>query len=358
MAKSSNTSFRDTLAGFAALSESVQRRQFASVYLLMGDEPYFIDVLSERLATTILAPDQRAFNQTMLYGADAQSGAVVNLCRQLPMGGDRQVVIVREAQMMSKIETLALYTAAPAASTILVICYKGSLDKRTSFYKSIVSHGQVFESVHPRYDSEIVPWIESYVRQQGYSIEPKASAMLVEFLGMDLSRIANNLTKLMACVPTGTTAITPDVVERNIGISKEFNNFELTRALSERDMVRAMRICDHFARNPKSNPLVVTLGVLFTHFQRIFILNYQMWLARRKNQPMPQDRELMQMMKLSSPFFLKEYRQAASLYSNQKVFAILGLLRDYDLKSKGLNAGQNVSDGDLLKELLLKILMI
>ena len=154
-----------------------------------------------------------------------------------------------------------------------------------------------------------------------------------------------------------TAPVTAEQIEANIGISKDFNNFELTRALSEKDMARALRIADHFARNPKENPLLVTLGTLFTHFQRIFIVNYQRWLCRRKGTPMPPDAELARMLKLSSAFFLKEYQQAASLYPNSRVFAIMGLIREYDLKSKGIDSGQ-ATDGELLKELLLKIFVL
>lgn len=181
--------------------------------------------------------------------------------------------------------------------------------------------------------------------------------MLVDHLGADIAKIANEIDKLMTFLPEGTSRITAEHIEQNIGISKDFNNFELTRALSEKDMARALRIADHFARNPKENPLLVTLGTLFTHFQRIFIVNYQRWLCRRKGTPMPPDAELARMLKLSSAFFLKEYQQAASLYPNSRVFAIMGLIREYDLKSKGIDSGQ-ATDGELLKELLLKIFVL
>ena len=316
-----------------------------------------LDAGLARLADAILPPDERAFNQTVVYGKDTDAGAVINLCRQMPMTGTRQVVIVREAQSLRRLEQLSLYTASPCATTILVLCHKErNMDKRSQLYKQIAGRGVVFESVRPR-DYEIAGWLAEYIRSRNCTIDAKSVSMLVDHLGADIAKIANEIDKLMTFLPEGTSRITAEHIEQNIGISKDFNNFELTRALSEKDMARALRIADHFARNPKENPLLVTLGTLFTHFQRIFIVNYQRWLCRRKGTPMPPDAELARMLKLSSAFFLKEYQQAASLYPNSRVFAIMGLIREYDLKSKGIDSGQ-ATDGELLKELLLKIFVL
>jgi len=279
------------------------------------------------------------------------------LSRAVAETGTRQVVIVREAQSLRRLEQLSLYTASPCATTILVLCHKErNMDKRSQLYKQIAGRGVVFESVRPR-DYEIAGWLAEYIRSRNCTIDAKSVSMLVDHLGADIAKIANEIDKLMTFLPEGTSRITAEHIEQNIGISKDFNNFELTRALSEKDMARALRIADHFARNPKENPLLVTLGTLFTHFQRIFIVNYQRWLCRRKGTPMPPDAELARMLKLSSAFFLKEYQQAASLYPNSRVFAIMGLIREYDLKSKGIDSGQ-ATDGELLKELLLKIFVL
>ena len=357
MAKSGKKTFRESTADYAALAARIAERRFEPLYLLMGDEPYFIDSLTARLADAILPPDERAFNQTVVYGKDTDAGAVINLCRQMPMTGTRQVVIVREAQSLRRLEQLSLYTASPCATTILVLCHKErNMDKRSQLYKQIAGRGVVFESVRPR-DYEIAGWLAEYIRSRNCTIDAKSVSMLVDHLGADIAKIANEIDKLMTFLPEGTSRITAEHIEQNIGISKDFNNFELTRALSEKDMARALRIADHFARNPKENPLLVTLGTLFTHFQRIFIVNYQRWLCRRKGTPMPPDAELARMLKLSSAFFLKEYQQAASLYPNSRVFAIMGLIREYDLKSKGIDSGQ-ATDGELLKELLLKIFVL
>lgn len=357
MAKTGKRTFRDSVDMYAALCKQIAARQFAPVYLLMGEESYFIDLLSSLLSESILNETERAFGQITLYGKESEVGAIINFCRQVPMMGAYQVVIVKEAQQLRGLDKLSLYMQSPSPTTILVLCHKErNMDKRWQLYKQIEAKGVVFESIPPR-DYELPGWIAEYARSKGFSLDPKAIAMLTDHLGADIAKITNELGKLLTFLPEGTKTITAEQIEQNIGISKDFNNFELTKALSEKNMAKAMRIADHFARNPKDNPLLLTLSALFTHFQRIFIVNYQNWLARHKKRPMPSDMELAHMLKLPNAFFLKEYTQAAALYPNNKVFAILGLLREYDLKSKGMGAGQT-DDGELLKELLLKILLM
>ncbi len=356
MAKSEKIRFRDSADQFACIAKDVAEQRFATLYLLMGEEGYFIDRLGEMLASNLLPEEMRAFNQTVVYGKDVEAGAVVNLCRQMPMMGGRQVVIVREAQGMRKIEQLSLYTQAPGETTVLVLCHKEkNLDKRTPLYKHIAAKGVVFESARP-YDNEIGGWLSDEIRRRDRTIEPKALSMIADHLGTDLAKIVHELDKLLTFLPEGTKVITAAHVEQNIGISKDFNNFELTKALSERNRARALMIADHFARNPKDNPLLVTINAMFSHFQRIFIVNYLQWLSKHKGAPAPADSDLGRVLKVN-PFFVGEYRQAAALYPNRKVFVILGLLREYDMKSKGMNTGQ-ASDGDLLRELLLKIFML
>lgn len=353
MAKTGTVSFRDSAARYRELSASVKRGEVSPLYLLMGEEPYFIDLLGSQLAE-VLPEEDRPFGLVVVYGKDSEAGAVINLCRQMPMTGGRRMVIVREAQHLKNIEQLSLYVKSPSPSTILVLCHKGkNLDKRQQLYKHFLARGEVFESAVSR-DYEIGPWIEDYVRSLGLSIDHKSLAMLADYLGTDISKIANELGKLLTYLPQGTKTITAEDIEHNIGISKDFNNFELTRALSGRDMAKAMLIAEHFARNPKDNPLLVTLGTMFNHFQRIFIVNYLRWSSKRKGTSMPSDMEMVRMLKLSNTFFLKEYTEAASRYPNSKVFAILGMIREYDLKGKGMNAGQ-AGEGELLRELLLKI---
>lgn len=355
MAKGIN--FRDSVAQYTAISKDIAARKFAPIYLLMGEEGYFIDRLGEMLAGTILNEAEKAFNQIVVYGKDSDTGAIINAARQMPMMGSFQVVIVKEAQQLRKIEQLSLYTQAPSPSTILVICHKEkNIDKRSQLYKHVAAKGVVFESVRPR-DYEIGPWLGDFIKSKGCAIEPKALQMLVDHLGVDIAKISNELSKLLTYLPEGTKTITADHIEQNIGISKDFNNYELTKAMSERNMQKAMLIADHFAHNPKENPLLVTISTLFTHFQRIFILNYQRWLAAHKKTALPADTELCRMLKVPSPFFLNEYKQAAAIYPNKKVFVILGLLREYDMKSKGMDNG-GADDGELLRELLLKIFLL
>jgi DNA polymerase-3 subunit delta len=356
MAKSEKVGFRDSVAAFGQVSRDIDARRFASIYLLMGDEPFFIDQLSDKLASGVLTEAERAFNQIVAYGKDSDVGNIINFAKQMPMMGNYQVIIVREAQQLKKLDQLHLYTQAPSPSTILVLCHKEkNLDKRTPLYKQIREKGVVFESAKPR-DHEIGPWLGEFIRSRGCAIEPKALNMLTEHLGVDISKISNELTKLLTFLPAGTKTITADHIEQNIGISKDFNNFELTRALSERDMGKALMIAEHFGHNANYKWYSKTLSTIFTHFQRIFLLNYQKWLAKYRNAKFPQDAELARMLKLTSSYFVGEYKTAAASYPNKKVFAILGYVREYDMKGKGMNSG-DADKGELLRELLLKIFL-
>ena len=357
MAKSSKTTFRDTVAHFGQLKQKIAARDFAPIYLLMGEEGYFIDDLADMLADTVLTEAERSFNQITVYGKDTDEGTIINFARQMPMMGGYQVIIVKEAQQLRKIEQLSLYTAVPSPSTILIVCYKGkSADRRSTFVKHADQKGVVFESVKPR-DYELTGWLEQFVAGKGCSIEAKAIGMLADHLGTDIAKISNELDKLLTYLPEGTKRITAANIEENIGISKDFNNFELTKAISDRDTAKALLIADHFKRNPKDNPFTVTVSALFTHFQRIFLLNYKRWQAKYKNIPLPPDAEMSALLKLPNPYFLNEYKTAANNFPNKKVFAIFGILREYDMKSKGIGGG-SADDGELLREMLMKIFMI
>jgi DNA polymerase-3 subunit delta len=272
----------------------------------------------------------------------------------MPMLGGKQIIIVREAQALRKVEELAVYLKSPSPYSVLVICYKGkTIDGRTAFAKQLSQVGVVFTSARPR-DYEIGSWLKSYIEGKGLRIEQKALEMLTDHLGTDIAKISNELTKLLTYLPEGTKQITANHIEDNIGISKDFNIFELTKAISERNLAKAMLIADHFRRNPSDNPLVVTTAQLFTHFQRIFILNYHRWAQQKRGVPMPSETQLSAEMKLPHPYFLNEYKAAATLYPNRKVFAIFGALRECDTRSKGI-AGGSMNDGELLRDLLLKI---
>ena len=353
MAKSA-IKFKDSAADYERISADIRARKFAPVYLLMGEESYFIDALSELLAGSILNEAERAFNQLTVYGRESDAGQVVNMCRQMPMMGSYEVVIVREAQQLKNIEKLALYTAKPQPTTILVICHKEkSVDKRSQLYKSVSSGGVVFESVRPR-DYEISSWLSQFVAQRGFSLDAKALSMLTDHLGTDLSKISNELQKLVISLPEGTKKITDDDIERHTGISKDYNNFELCRAVARREKERALTIAAQFAANPKDNPLLLTVMALFSQFRQMFSINYLRWQQRVKGTPFPSDTELMRILKVGNIYAIGELKQTSAAWNNRSVFNILGLLREYDAKSKGLGAGSD-SDGELLRELLLKI---
>lgn len=356
MAKS--LKFSECVAQYNALMTDIKARRFQPIYLLAGDEGFFIDALADALASTILNEAERAFNQIVVFGLDSDAGAVVNLCRQMPMMGSYQVVIVREAQQMSKLDQLSHYTSSPQSSTILVVCYKNKeqgrgIDKRTAFYKSCAKNGVVFESVHPR-DYEVDSWLTSYIASRGLSASSKALAMLKEHVGMDLSRMAREIDKLAVSLADGDKLITDNHIEQYIGLSKEFNTFELNDAVLKQDVARAMRIADHFAHNPKSYPITLTINVLFGLFQQLFLLNYLMWQQRKRGIPMPNDMELIREIRANSAYAVKELKANVARWENRRVFNILGLLRTYDAKSKGIDSG-GLDGGELLKELLLKI---
>ena len=356
MAKST-VKFKDSVAEYERIAAEIAARRFSGIYLLMGEESYFIDALAEQLAATILDEASRAFNQITVYGRDSEAGQIINLCRQMPMMGSYQVVILKEAQQLKGLDKLSLYTQKPSPTTVLVICHKEkNADKRSAFYKGCAANGTVLESVRPR-DYEIAAWLQQFIRKQGLTIDAKALSMLTDHLGCDVSKIANELEKLLVSLPEGTQRITDRDIERNIGISREYNNFELCKAVLGRDMARALRIADHFGRNPKENPLLVTVLALFGQFRQLFVLNYLYWLARRRGTGAPSDAELMRALKVGNVFAINELRQAMPRWPNNKVFGVLGLLREYDGKSKGLDAG-GASDGELLRELLLKMLTI
>ena len=335
----------------------IRRKAFKPVYLLMGEEPYYIDLITDEIVKNALNDDERDFNQTIVYGADTDMSAILTASRRYPMMAERQLVVVKEMQMMRSIDDLLLYLQNPQPTTVLVLNYKNGLLKNKKIIAEINRQGVVYESKRI-YESQLSAFVSGYVRDKYIAIDDRANNMLCEAIGTNLSRMAGEIDKLCVLLSlSGEKRITADMVELHVGISKEFNNFELTRAISDKNMARAMLIADHFRRNPKENPLTVTLSALFTHFQRIFIVNYKRWECRHKGTPMPSDTELCALMKLPSPFFLNEYKQAADRYPNKKVFAIFGLLRECDMRSKGLGNG-SADEGELLRELLLKIFLL
>jgi DNA polymerase-3 subunit delta len=314
------------------------------IYFLMGEEPYYIDKLTEYIENNILSEDEKGFNQTVIYGRDATIEDIVSNAKRYPMMAERQVVVVREAQELSRtIDRLESYAENPQPTTVLVVAYKyKTLDKRKKLVKLIAKNGVLFES-KKLYENQVGTWIQRLLQGRGYSIEPKANAMLVEFLGNDLSRISNELDKLQIILPKGHT-ITPKDIEYNIGFSKDFNVFELQNAIGSKDQLKAYKIAQYFADNPKDNPLVVTVSLVFGFFVKI--LKYHGLKDKDPRAAAP--------VLGVNPFFMKDYEIALRNYPMKKVSGIVASLREIDVKSKGVGAN-SLSNHDLLKEMLVKI---
>lgn len=310
----------------------------------MGEEPYYIDKLTDYIEDTILSEEEKGFNQMVLYGRDVTIDDIVSNAKRYPMMADRQVVIVKEAQELSRtIDKLESYAENPQPTTVLVVCYKyKTLDKRKKVTKVLEKAGVVFES-KKLYENQVGDWLKRVLSGKGYQIEPKAAAMLVEFLGTDLSKIANELDKLAIILSKGST-ISPKIIEDNIGFSKDYNNFELRKAIGEKNQLKAYQIADYFAQNPKDNPLVVTTGLIFGFFSQL--LQYH---GLKDKSPANAAKVLK-----VNPYFLKDYDVALRNYPMKKVSQIVAVLRDIDVKSKGVGANA-LPQQDLLKEMLVKI---
>lgn len=315
------------------------------IYFLMGEEAFYIDKLSDYIENNILTEEEKGFNQMILYGRDVEIEDIIANAKRYPMMSEKQVIIVKEAQDLSRvIEKLSAYAENPQPTTILVICYKyKTLDKRKKLSKLIAKNGCLFES-KKLYDNQVGGWIGNELKEKGYTIEPKANQMLVEFLGNDLSKVMNELNKLTLILPVGTT-ISANDIEENIGISKDFNYFELQKAIGENDVVKANRIVIYFAQNPKSNPLVLTISMLNNYFTKLLLYNGL------------KDKGRINASKVLgiNPFFVNDYEVAAKKYPMRKVAQIISFLRDADVKSKGVGA-TNLPQGDILKELIFKIM--
>ncbi|NNC50605.1 MAG: DNA polymerase III subunit delta [Flaviramulus sp.] len=323
----------------------IKNRNFKPIYFLMGEEAYYIDKISDFIESTILQEEERGFNQMVLYGRDVTVEDIIGNAKRYPMMSEYQVVIVKEAQDLSRtIEKLATYAENPQPTTILVLNYKyKKIDKRRALYKSINKTGVVYES-KKLYENQVADWIRRVLSPKNYTISPKAAQMLVEFLGTDLSKINNELEKLQIILPVGTQ-ITPEKIEENIGISKDYNNFELRKAVGDKDALKAYKIVNYFTDNPKDNPIVVTVSLLFNFFSQLLHFH-------GLNDKSP--RNVASALKIN-PYFVKEYITAARNYPMRKVSIVISTLREFDVKSKGVGSSA-VPQGDLLKELIVKIL--
>ena len=331
---------------YEEIARELKNRIYKPVYYLMGEESYYIDRISEYIAQTVLNENEKEFNQTIVYGADTDIATVINAAKRYPMMSKYQVVIVKEAQNIKNIEELVYYLQKPLDSTILVLCHKhGTLDRRKKLAAEIEKVGVLFESKKIK-DAQLPGFISSYLKRRSVEIEPKASEMMAEFVGADLSRMAGELEKLIITLPRGQKRITPEQIERNIGISKDYNNFELRNALVAKDVFKANQIIKYFEENPKTNPLQMTLSVLFNFFSNLMLAYYA---------PDKSEQGIANQLGLKSSWQSKDYMVAMRKYSGVKVMQIIGELHYCDAKSKGVG-NPSLGDGDLLRELVYKIL--
>jgi DNA polymerase III subunit delta len=339
MAKKENT--------FEEICRDIVAGNFQPVYVLMGEEPFFIDKITDLLVDNVLKEEERDFNQIIMYGVDVDAATIINAARRFPMMSKYQLVVVREAQLVHDIELLTNYVKNPLQSTVLVVNYKyKTLDRRKSLATATEKVGVLFDSKKVP-DYKMPGFITSLMQQRSISIDPKAAQMLSDFLGNNLSRLSKELDKLALVLPEGASKrITPELVEQNIGISKEYNNFELIKAIATKDILKANRIAQYFEKNQKNNPIQMTLPVIFNYFSNLMICYY----TKDKSEA-----GLMSALGLRGSFQLKDYTLGLRNYSAMKVFNLISEIRMTDARSKGVD-NSSASGPDLLKELLYKIL--
>ncbi len=315
------------------------------VYFLCGEETFYVDEITRHIEKEVLTEEERGFNQVVLYGKDVTIDDIIGNAKRYPMMSEKQVVIVKEAQHLSRtIENLTSYCENPQPSTVLVICYKyKKLDKRKKLHKVINKIGVVFEG-KKLYDNQVADWIRRNLKSKGFTISHKATVLLVEFLGTDLSKIDNELKKLQFVLPK-ESEITPEDIEQHIGISKDYNNFELKKAIGEKDILKATKIINYFSQNPKDNPFVLTVTLLHSFFSQL--LQYH---GLNDHSP----KNVASALRIN-PYFVDEFHTAARNYPMKKVSNVVASLREMDLKGKGVGAN-GISQADLLKELLVKII--
>ena len=320
--------------------------KFRPVYLLMGEEPYYIDQVSDYIENNALPESERAFNQTVVYGKDISVVDVIHAAMQYPMMSARQVVIVKEAQNLDKLGELEKYVASPLETTVLVICHKyKSVDKRLKLVRMVEASGAVLDT-KKLYDNQVPEWVRRHAASVGVEVDDKAAILLSDFIGTDLSAIASAIEKLKVAMGTDRHRVTAEDVERNIGISKEFNNFELLDAVVNRNVQKANMIVKAFGQNPKANPIQVTISAMFGFFQKLFAIYYL---------PDKSEGAIASSLRLNPFIVRKNYLPALRSYTGRKVMQIISILREYDLKSKGFGAPA-MEQEDMLREMIFKIM--
>ncbi|MDR1667478.1 MAG: DNA polymerase III subunit delta [Bacteroidales bacterium] len=339
---------------YEQIMSELKGKQYRPIYFLMGEEPYFIDAVTDYIAEHALQEHEKAFNLSVMYGKDVTIYQVIDAAKRFPMGASRSVVIVREAQDVTdpddkrtkgKMDKLLFYAEKPLHSTVLVIAYKykKALDKRSKLYKQLEKTAVILDA-KKIYEDKIPGWIDNYLSGHGYTIDPKAALLLTDYLGNELGKVVNELDKLIIALSgEKTRKITADHIEKNVGISKEYNVFELQNALGEKNILKANRIVCYFSQNPKEHSLVGIVANLFVFFEKLLKYSY-----------LSDKSQAIAIFKMN-PYFLRDYENAARKYPAGKLVQIISLLREYDLKSKGIGSS-SASDGDLMREMIYKIM--
>ena len=333
---------------YGTIMRDLKTRKFAPIYILGGQESYYIDKISDYLAQNVLQPEERDFNQTIVYGPDVTSAQVADLALRYPMMSEHQVIIVKESQTLKNLDPLQKYFEKPQKATILVFCHKnGKLDLKKKIYSVARKAGAVIFEGKKLYDRDLPGFIDTYLKLKGVTIEPKASQMVGDHVGSDLNRLTSELDKLMISLPKDEKRITADLVEKEVGVSKDFNIFELQKALAKKEIFKVNEIVTYFNKNPKSYPIYRLLPQLFSYFQNLLIVEY---MPNRNNQ-----NEVAAKLGLRGGWAAGDYMTGLRYYSLQKVILILEKIRDTDAKSKGIG-NPNTDGGELLRELIFFIL--
>lgn len=332
---------------YPEIVRNLKNGKFAPVYLLHGDEPFFIDKISKYITGHVLTEEEKAFNQAVLYGRDCTVKEIIDHARQYPMMASRRVIILKEAQTLRGIQDLEHYVLKPTPTTVLVICHKyKKVDGRSSFYKATLKEGIVFESAMMR-DNEIPSWISAYCKEHRHHIDPEAAVILTDYLGNDLSKIGGELDKLFLTLSADNT-LSKELVFDNIGLSREYNVFEFQKALGQKDLKRVYTILKNFMANPKSNPLIMVISLLFSFYNKLYIT---------KSMSTSNDQDLAGALGMRSTYFVREYRQAAKFHSMEELENIIAILKEFDLRSKGKHIDHLISSEDeILREMVQQIL--
>ena len=334
-------------ATYSTVMRDLQARKFAPVYYLMGDEAYYIDKISDWIAENVLQPEERDFNQTVLFGSDVTAAQVIDMAKRYPMMSEYQVVIVKEAQNIRHMEPIEAYLQKPLTSTILVFCHKnGALDRRKRLVGVIDKVGVLYESKKLK-ERDLPAFIENYLREKGVGIDDKSNQLIAESIGSDLNRLTSELDKLIISLPENDRRVTPQIVEDQIGVSKDFNGFELREAIVYKNVFKANQIIDYFDKNPKAGSIYAFLPLLFNYFENLMIAFY----CPKRNDP----NEVARYLDMKSSWAVQQYMTGMRNYTGMKTLQIIRKIREIDAKSKGLD-NPNTPPGELMKELVFFIL--